>query len=70
MSTKLALVLDIDERSLSNWPNLLASDFGFFVNGTCTLVPQEPCGFDHWTALEIARTTFIAAEHPSQLSCG
>jgi hypothetical protein len=49
-ATKLALVLDIDETSLSNWPNLLASDFGFFVNGTCTLVPQEPCGFDHWIA--------------------
>jgi HAD superfamily, subfamily IIIB (Acid phosphatase) len=27
---KLALVLDIDETSLSNMPNLLANDFGFF----------------------------------------
>jgi acid phosphatase len=45
---KLALVLDIDETSLSNLPNLLADDFGFFRGGTCTLVPGEPCGFDRW----------------------
>ena len=30
---KLALVLDIDETSLSNLPNLLANDFGFFRGG-------------------------------------
>jgi acid phosphatase len=47
---KLALVLDIDETSLSNLPNLLANDFGFFRGGTCTLVPGEPCGFDRWIA--------------------
>jgi acid phosphatase len=47
---KLALVLDIDETSLSNWPNLVADDFGFFRKGTCTLVPGEPCGFDQWIA--------------------
>src|SRR5215471_11680337 len=45
---KLALVLDIDETSLSNLPALLADDFGFFRGGTCTLVPGEPCGFDRW----------------------
>ena len=45
---ELALVLDIDETSLSNLPNLLANDFGFFRGGTCTLVPGEPCGFDRW----------------------
>jgi acid phosphatase len=47
---KLALVLDIDETSLSNLPNLLANDFGFFRGGTCTLMPEEPCGFDRWIA--------------------
>jgi acid phosphatase len=45
---KLALVLDIDETSLSNLPALLADDFGFFRGGSCTLVPGEPCGFDRW----------------------
>lgn len=48
--SKLALVLDIDETSLSNWLNLMADDFGFFRKGTCTLVPGEPCGFDQWIA--------------------
>jgi acid phosphatase len=45
---KLALVLDIDETSLSNMPNLMVNDFGFFRGGTCTLVAEEPCGFDTW----------------------
>src|SRR5712691_3331876 len=30
-----ALVLDIDETSLSNWPQILANDFGYIPNGTC-----------------------------------
>src|SRR5262245_54271094 len=30
-ATKLALVLDIDETSLSNWPNLLASGFDHWI---------------------------------------
>src|SRR5262249_46081067 len=47
---KIALVLDIDETSLSNLPNLLANDFGFFRGGTCTLVRGELCGFDRWIA--------------------
>src|SRR5262245_35088996 len=42
---KLALVLDIDETSVSNLPNLLANDFGFFRGGDCPLVPGEPCGY-------------------------
>src|SRR2546426_87038 len=42
-SGKLALVLDIDETSLSNLPALLADDFGFFRGGSCPLVPGEPC---------------------------
>jgi len=51
---KLALVLDIDETSLSNLPNLLANDFGFFRGGDCPLVPGAPCGFDRWIADHIA----------------
>src|SRR5262249_59991180 len=44
------VVLDIDETSLSNLPNLLANDFGFFRGGACTLASGEPCGFDAWIA--------------------
>ena len=45
---KLAIILDIDETSVSNWVNLAADDFGFFQLGECKLQPKEPCGFDHW----------------------
>jgi HAD superfamily, subfamily IIIB (Acid phosphatase) len=47
---KLAIVLDIDETSVSNWVNLSTDDFGFFQKGECTLQPKEPCGFDEWIA--------------------
>ena len=47
---KLAIVLDIDETSISNWVNLSTDDFGFFQKGECTLQPKEPCGFDEWIA--------------------
>ena len=47
---KLAIVLDIDETSVSNWVNLATDDFGFFQKGECTLQPKEPCGFDEWIA--------------------
>ena len=44
----LAIVLDIDETSVSNWVNLVTDDFGFFQFGECKLQPKEPCGFDRW----------------------
>jgi acid phosphatase len=43
-----AVVLDIDETSLSNWDNLKADDFGFIAGGTCSLQEQMPCGFNDW----------------------
>jgi predicted secreted acid phosphatase len=43
-----AIVLDIDETSLSNWPNIDADDFGFIQKGSCPLRPHFPCGFDAW----------------------
>ncbi len=53
---KLAIVLDIDETSLSNWPEMKANDFGFFLNGPCDLGPdgsvQAPCGWKKWVSLE------------------
>jgi hypothetical protein len=64
---KPALVLDIDETSLTNWPNLLADDFGFVADGTCDALPAGPCGFNQWIlkssakAIEPARKLFNAA---------
>ena len=49
---KLAIVLDIDETSLSNLPQLRANDYGFIVAGPCDL-PRGPCGLLAW--IEMAR---------------
>jgi hypothetical protein len=43
-----AVVLDIDETSLSNWRNIDADDFGFIAGGACPLRPTLPCGFAAW----------------------
>lgn len=49
---KLAIVLDIDETSLSNWPVINADDFGFIAVGPCDLsssgVPIGACGWIKW----------------------
>jgi len=61
-----AVVLDIDETSLSNWPNLKENDFGFIKSGPCTEEPNMACGFDEWihkaaaAAIEPTRTFFNA----------
>lgn len=63
-----ALVLDIDETSLTNWPNLIADDFGFIADGPCDMLPAGPCGFNQWIlkgsakAIEPARKLFEAAK--------
>jgi acid phosphatase len=63
-----ALVLDIDETSLTNWPNLHADDFGFVADGPCNVLPAGPCGFNEWilkgsaTAIGPARKLFNAAK--------
>jgi predicted secreted acid phosphatase len=63
-----ALVLDIDETSLTNWPNLHADDFGFVPDGSCDELPAGPCGFNAWilkgsaTAIEPAHKLFEAAK--------
>ena len=44
---KPAIVLDIDETSLSNLPQILANDYGRFANGPCEL-PAGPCGYLAW----------------------
>lgn len=65
-----ALTLDIDETSLSNWPNLDADDFGFIENGPCRLPTHKgfACGFDAWvrtgtaTAIKPTLELFNAAK--------
>ena len=49
-----AVVLDIDETSLSNWDNLKADHFGFIEGGTCSLQEKMPCGFSDWIDRAIA----------------
>jgi HAD superfamily, subfamily IIIB (Acid phosphatase) len=50
---KPAIVLDIDETSLSNWPEIQANDYGRLTNGPCNL-PAGPCGSTSWVASEQA----------------
>lgn len=45
---KPALVLDIDETSLSNWDEIHANDFGYIPDGACDLLPKGPCGVHAW----------------------
>lgn len=47
---KLAIVLDVDETSLSNLPSLRANDWGFILGGPCEAVPAGPCGLGAWIA--------------------
>jgi hypothetical protein len=61
-----AVVLDIDETSLTNWDNLHDNDFGFIKDGPCPEQPSEACGFNAWILLahaapiEPTRTFFNA----------
>src|SRR3989440_7571843 len=54
--SKAALVLDIDETSLSNWANLKANNFGFIADGACDRLPSGPCGFKAWILQGVAPT--------------
>src|SRR5262245_28191523 len=49
-AVKPAIVLDIDETSLSNWPAYRVNGWGRIVNGACDL-HQGPCGLRAWQAL-------------------
>jgi HAD superfamily, subfamily IIIB (Acid phosphatase) len=43
-----ALVLDIDETSLSNWLEIEQDDFAYIPGGSCTLQPGLACGDLEW----------------------
>jgi acid phosphatase len=56
--SKPALVLDIDETSLSNLPQELANDFGYIPNipdPKCDALPKGPCGFNDWVLAGLAK---------------
>ena len=50
---RAAIVLDIDETSLSNWPYLVANDVGRIMHGPCDL-PEGPCGWVPWAEMATA----------------
>jgi predicted secreted acid phosphatase len=45
---RLAVVLDIDETSISNWDNIKTNNFGFIPNGPCSGRAGFACGFNDW----------------------
>jgi predicted secreted acid phosphatase len=45
---KAAIVLDVDETALSNWPEMMANDFGYIPGGPCEALPAGPCGVRNW----------------------
>lgn len=45
---KPAVVLDIDETSLSNWQQIVHNGFGYFPSGACDLKSTSPCGQREW----------------------
>jgi len=49
-ATRPAIVLDIDETSLSNWPAYRVNGWGRITNGGCDL-QQGPCGLRAWQAM-------------------
>jgi len=52
--TRPALVLDIDETSLSNWAVMYHNDFAYFRGGDCDLNSTRACGQAAWERSEAA----------------
>jgi predicted secreted acid phosphatase len=52
--TKPAIVLDIDETSLSNWPAFKVNGWARITPGPCDL-QRGPCGMRAWQAMSAAR---------------
>jgi hypothetical protein len=52
--TRPALVLDIDETSLSNWTVMYHNDFAYFRDGDCDLSSPRACGQAAWEKSEEA----------------
>lgn len=45
---RLVLVLDIDEIFFDNWLQMVQNDFGYIVNGDCSIVFGMVCGVLVW----------------------
>src|SRR5262249_35033179 len=54
VATKPAIILDIDETSLSNWPAYRLNGWGRIVNGECDL-QRGPCGLRAWQEMGMAK---------------
>jgi acid phosphatase len=52
--TRPALVLDIDETSLSNWAVMYHNEFAYFRGGDCDLNSTRACGQAAWEQSEAA----------------
>jgi predicted secreted acid phosphatase len=52
--TKPAIVLDIDETSLSNWPAYRANGWARITAGACDL-ERGPCGIRAWQAMAMSK---------------
>jgi predicted secreted acid phosphatase len=64
-ATKPAIVLDIDETSLSNWPAMRMNGWTRIVNGPCDL-EKGPCGHRAWQAMAKSKAiapTLALAQH-------
>jgi predicted secreted acid phosphatase len=58
LPNKPAIVLDIDEMSLSNWPAIKVDDFAHISSGSCNL-SKGPCGWNAW--MQMAQDKPISA---------
>ena len=45
LARRPALVLDVDDTSLSNWEVIVRDDFGRPIGGPCDLALDAPCGW-------------------------
>ncbi len=68
-AVKPAIVLDIDETALSNWPAIRINSWTRIVNGPCDL-EHGPCGIRAWQAMGQSKAiapTLAFARHARQL---
>jgi len=68
-ATKPAIVLDIDETALSNWPEMRVNGWARIINGPCDL-EKGPCGHRAWQAMAQAKAiapTLALAQHAHKI---
>src|SRR5258705_11469194 len=68
-TAKPAIVLDIDETALSNWPAMRVNGWTRIVNGPCDL-EKGPCGIRSWQAMAKSKAiapTLALAQHAHKL---